>query len=280
MNILRTLAFKSGLVLMLCFLGLCRRLRGNYPGKDTSARRPFLLGHRGARVEAPENSLRAFALALEAGANGIELDVFLSRDGYPVVVHDRNLQRLCGVPLDVCKQTRAELTALELLRPDGQKSGEHIPTLQAVFKTMPRGTIVNVELKNGGAFSYAHFVRRVLKDYESFSGQFEVILSAFNPLLLWAAKKERPPFLLGLLAAPDELSWLLTWLIGPFLGASTIHLHRSLARPVYIKLAHWARLEVVFWTVNNEGDVRKLVTLGADGIISDNPRLMSRAMKA
>jgi len=279
MHTLRTLAFKIALSWMLLTLIMFRRVFKLQPRTLRSHKKPFLLGHRGARSEAPENSLLAFKTAFEVGADGVELDVFLSVDGHSVVVHDRTLERLCLVPVDVCTQTREQLTALELVTSDGRKTGQHIPTLRAVFDAMPNGAIVNVELKNAGKFSSSYFVRRVLQDYEPHAGRFEVILSSFNPLLLLAAQRERIPFVRGLLAAPDEMSWLATWLLGPFLGAGTIHLHESLASPHVIGLAHRAGLKVVYWTVNNESEALSLRGLGVDGIISDNPRLMSRAMK-
>ncbi|RIK22153.1 MAG: glycerophosphodiester phosphodiesterase, partial [Anaerolineae bacterium] len=105
-----------------------------------TADRPLIIGHRGASADAPENTLAAFALALEQNADGIELDVQLSADGVPVIIHDDDVDRTTDGAGRVHDLTLAELRALTI-------AGEHaIPTLDELFEMLGRRPLYNVEL--------------------------------------------------------------------------------------------------------------------------------------
>ena len=113
-------------------------------------------GHRGCRGAGnpPENSIGAFRCAIEAGAGGIELDVYLSKDGVPVVFHDATLDRMVGVGEKVTALTVSQIKRLRLLCPDGKPSKETIPTLAEVLDLVDRyrqsspSFVVNIELKD------------------------------------------------------------------------------------------------------------------------------------
>ncbi len=106
-----------------------------------TADRPLIIGHRGAAADAPENTLAAFALALEQGADGVELDVQLCADGAPVIIHDATVDRTCNGMGRVGDLTLAELRLLTI-------DNDHpIPTLDDLFATFGRRTLYNVELK-------------------------------------------------------------------------------------------------------------------------------------
>ena len=107
----------------------------------SSAQRPLIIGHRGASAAAPENTLAAFALAQAQGADGIELDVQLSADGWPVVMHDSKLERTTNGQGRVQQLSLAQLQELDA----GQ--GQTIPTLDEVFETLGPNFLYNVELK-------------------------------------------------------------------------------------------------------------------------------------
>ena len=108
--------------------------------------RPVLLGHRGARLQAPENTLPAFRLALELGAHGVELDVRLTADGQPVVIHDADLSRTTDGAGPVARHTLEALRRLDAgAWKDGLFRGTPIPTLGEVLKGLPGGALLNVE---------------------------------------------------------------------------------------------------------------------------------------
>jgi glycerophosphoryl diester phosphodiesterase len=113
--------------------------------------RPLILAHRGASRIAPENTLVAFCLALEQGADGLELDVQLSRDGVPVVFHDSELSRTTDGRGRISEKTLAELRTLDAGKWfDPRFAGERIPTLEEVFEAFGDRALYNIELKAFG----------------------------------------------------------------------------------------------------------------------------------
>src|SRR5512133_799359 len=120
--------------------------------------RPLVLGHRGASAEAPENTLAAFRLAMEQGADGFELDVRRCATGEVVIVHDEDLSRVAGAPLRVRDTPLAALRSFDVGAWKGEGfRGERIPLLSEVLEALP-AAVVNVELKSEGGrdLSLAH----------------------------------------------------------------------------------------------------------------------------
>ena len=116
---------------------------------ENTPSRPLILGHRGASAYAPENTLAAFRLAREQGADGIELDAKLSADGFVVVMHDTTVDRTTNGTGKVSALTYYELRQLDAGSWYNQKyRGEPIPTLEDVFSAVGRDLLVNVELTN------------------------------------------------------------------------------------------------------------------------------------
>ncbi|MEP7199675.1 MAG: glycerophosphodiester phosphodiesterase family protein, partial [Chloroflexota bacterium] len=114
-----------------------------------SSARPLNLGHRGALSLAPENTLAAFAVAREVGADGVEFDVQLSADGQLVIIHDDTVDRTSDGHGLVNALTLAELKRLDVGRWFGaQFAGERIPTLQDVFDLLGRQMLLNIEIKS------------------------------------------------------------------------------------------------------------------------------------
>ncbi len=117
---------------------------------------PLVVAHRGASHDAPENTLPAFRLAWEQGADAIEGDFFLTKDGHIVCTHDRMTGRLNPgkVKLQVADSTLAELQALDVGSWKGETwRGERMPTLAEVFATVPAGKRILIEVKCGPRFS-------------------------------------------------------------------------------------------------------------------------------
>src|SRR5215470_9529657 len=107
-----------------------------------------ILGHRGASADAPENTLPAFRLALEQGADGVELDARLCRSGEVVVFHDERLERLTGATGRVADTSWADLARLEVRAGSAGAAPGRIPRLSDVLAVLPRTAFVNVELKS------------------------------------------------------------------------------------------------------------------------------------
>jgi len=239
-------------------------------------RRPLVLGHRGAREAAPENSLRAFERALDEGADGVELDVRLDRDDRVIVLHDAELRRVSNG-----SETRAaeELGATELGRVD-LGGGERVPLLADVLRFCgERGARVNVELKRDVRRPSA-LLRGVETAVKASGARPElVIFSSFRPGFVAALARRLP-------------SYPRAWLVharqrvvrnAPFfrlLGSDGVHPEWSLITER--TLEKWKRGTAVVnaWTVNDRGEARRLAALGVDGIISDRPGEILAALDA
>lgn len=145
-----------------------------------------VVAHRGFSAEAPENTLAAFQRAWQAGVECVELDVHLTRDGIPVVIHDDDTKRTTGHPGKVKDQTLAELALLDAgswMAPSF--AGERIPTLAAALATIPDGRTMFVEIKTGPETAPA--IARAIRD----SGK-RVALQGFDPTALAALARELP----------------------------------------------------------------------------------------
>ena len=147
-----------------------------------TADRPLIIGHRGACADAPENTLVAFALALEQNADGIELDVQLSADGAPIIMHDATVDRTCDGVGRVADMTLAELRQLTI-------DNDHpVPTLDDLFALLGRRTLYNVELKalgldDGGL---AETVARCVVAHDVADC---VLVSSFSPFTVRSARR-------------------------------------------------------------------------------------------
>jgi glycerophosphoryl diester phosphodiesterase len=241
------------------------------PGK-----RPLVLGHRGARESAPENSLRAFELALAEGADGVELDVRLDRDGRVIVLHDAELSRVShGTETRVAEA----LGPTELGRVD-LGGGERIPLLVDVLRLFrERGARVNVELKRDVRRPAA--LLHGIEDAVRASGVPAelVIFSSFRPGFVAAMARRLPAFPRAWLVHARQpvvrSAPLFRWL-----GSDGVHPEWTLVTAR--SLARWKRGAAVVntWTVNDPAEARRLAELGVDAIISDRPGAILAALGA
>lgn len=234
--------------------------------------RPFVLGHRGARHAAPENTLRAFELALLEGADGVELDVRLDRDGRVIVLHDRTPERVSAG-----QEARSveELGADELERVS--IGGERVPLLRDVLAwAREKKTRVNVELKSDGSrpLALARAVARVV--CSSGAGPDCVLFSSFDPLLVAALGVLSPALPRALLV--DHSGYLARAASGFRWLSDGVNPHRELVTRE--RMAEWkgGGALVATWTVNDEAEARRLAELGVDSIISDEPGKILRAL--
>lgn len=234
--------------------------------------RPLNWAHRGASGHAPQNTLAAFRLAAEMGADGIELDVHLSADGEVVVIHDDTVDATTNGHGRVSAMTLAELKALDAGSWfDPRFAGERIPTLQEVFDAVGHRLLINVEIKVEAGYHPPAQEAETVRLIEDNDMVERVIVSSFSIASLRRVRRLNPHIALGLLYARVEtpLFPALARLLGtPF---EALHPEFGLVTPRYMAGARRRGLPVNAWTVNEVEQMRRLIELGVDGIITNYP---------
>jgi len=215
---------------------------------STSTSRPLLLGHRGARRYAPENSLPAFDLALEHGCDGFEFDVRLTADGRAIICHD---PKLAG--MDVAHHTYTEIYP---------KAGGP-PCLEHVLAQFASRAFLDIELKVAG------LENTVFDCLQESPSRLGYLVSSFSPDVVTAIAAR------GLTAGfiCDAQRELARWTSLP--GQYVIPHHKLVDRQL-VEEIHAAGRKVFVWTVNDERQMRRLGEWGVDGIISDDTALLAR----
>ncbi len=235
---------------------------------------PLVGAHRGASARAPENTLAAFHAALEDGAELIELDVRLTRDGQLAVIHDGDTRRVTGSPGVVAEMAMDDLRRLDAGRHKGAAwAGERIPELGDVFHLVRGRASVNVEVK-GEAATVAVLARRVL-EYDMIES---VIVSSFDRETVRVASSLASRPRTGLLrdeALSDPVDAIRATCA---VGASLLHLKYPFVTADVVAALHDAGLGLVAWTVNEPREMRRLAALGVDAILSDDPRLLRETL--
>ena len=233
--------------------------------------RPRIIAHRGASADAPENTLAAFKLAREQGADGVELDVMRCRSGEVVVFHDDDLSRLGGRPDQVRQLTWDELRTVDL------GGGERIPTLEMVLEAIG-SMLLNVELKSpptwGERFAddgLAEAVSHIVLKKGGRAVEERVLVSSFDPLLLGRFRLHAPRVATGLLFAADQARPYREAWAAPLLRPTAVHPERLLVDARAVRRWHQRGLGVNVWTVDDPAEIRLLAALGVDGLITNRP---------
>jgi glycerophosphoryl diester phosphodiesterase len=230
----------------------------------------FLWGHRGAAHEAPENTLASFRAAEEAGADGIELDVHLSRDGVPVVIHDAALERTTDGRGAVNRQTFAEMRLLDAGRWFAPSfAGERLPTLEEVLAWSGERLRINIEIKSAGA---GRAVRELLAAYP----RARVLVSSFDHSLLETLRQEAADLPLGFLV--ESRFWRRALKRAAACGAESFHPRVDLVSAPMVAACRVHGLAVYPWTVDDPSVAGRLRRLGAAGIFTNDPRKMIGAL--
>lgn len=236
-----------------------------------------MLAHRGLAVDAPENTMLAFELAVRAGADYVETDVHVSADGVAVIAHDPTLKRVAIGRVDRV----ADLSAQELRRVD-LGEGQRVATLEEALHAFPR-TRFNIDVKTDAATeATVEVVRRA-------DAADRVLLTAFSD----ARRRRLAAMVPGVATSAGRASVLRARAASvtrnaPLLrravaGAHALQIPERVGRmrllsPGLIDTAHAAGIEVHVWTVNDEPDMRRLVALGVDGIVTDRADLALRVI--
>lgn len=239
--------------------------------------------HRGASGYAPENTAAAFRLAAEMGADGIELDVRVTRDRALVVCHDVTLERFGGVARPVAALTLAEVKQLDVgAGVDRRFVGERILTLEEALDIASTRLLVNIEVKVDQPRERVE--ERIVRLLRSRSLLDRTVLSSFLPGPLERTKRVEPELATALLYSRQELLpeiEALAWAVlsVPELRVDALHLHHRFATPAHVAWAHAEGFGVAVWTVNDEEHMQRLVALGVEGIFTDYPDRLVRVLQ-
>lgn len=268
-------------------------LRGTNPAKQPenaiSQTSPLIIGHRGASALAPENTLAAFARALDDGANGIELDVRLAKDGVPVVIHDATLRRTGLAWGEVAKLTSDQLANENvgswfnraqpaLARAEFEK--QRVPTLLDVFQFLRnRPGVIYVELKTDSRDSSSDLVQAVSDTIIASGFQDRVVAVSFDLPAVAEIKSWNSSIRTGALFTPrnrPHVSWRADSILkaATDCGADELLPHHLLARRKLLEKAASRNLPVVVWTVDEHAWVARARTLGIHALITNNPGRM------
>jgi len=209
------------------------------------------IGHRGAKGHVAENTIASFLKAIELGVDMIELDVHLSKDGIPMVIHDETIDRTTHHSGFVNQFTAEFLQSID------------IPGLKDVFDLVENRCAINIEIK---VFEATKPVLEVLKNAKFL--QEKIIISSFDWDVLNVCRFEEQSISLGILT---ELSIEEALTFAKKINAYSINPYFKLLNHKNVKDIHQNGFKVFPWTVNNPDDITFVKSLKVDGIISDFP---------
>ena len=243
---------------------------------------PLIIGHRGASIAAPENTLAAFSRALAHGADGIEFDVRLSRDDIPVVIHDDSLKRTGQLERMVNELTATQLQQCEVSnwfneRQHADVFRETVPKLAQVFELLkPTNTISYLEMK-ANENSAPTLAQKVVDEINASQVLDRIIVSSFDLNAVGLVKQIDRRIRTAALFEP-KLSRPLSTIrrvrmidLALKHRADEIALHHSLVSPRVVHRAQQHGLGVVVWTVDEVRWVQRAVSLGIKALITNDP---------
>jgi glycerophosphoryl diester phosphodiesterase len=263
-------------------------LRSDEPetrNSELETRRPLIIAHRGASALAPENTLAAFALAIDAGADGVEFDVRLSSDGMPVVIHDATLARTAAIDKRVAELTAEQLSRLDAgswfnsARPTLARSefaSEGVPSLQAALSLLQNiNGPIYIELKCEREREVSPLVDAVCREISGSPLLERIILKSFRLGAIPQARAILPGVRTAALFAPQVMrllrkeKYLIN--IAEELGADHLSVHKSLASRKFLRKATRRGMPVTVWTVNTTRWIPRAAKRGFYAVITDDP---------
>jgi glycerophosphoryl diester phosphodiesterase len=221
-----------------------------------------IFAHRGSSATGPENTLLAFQQAIRAGADGVELDVHLSADGVPVVIHDENVARTTNGSGSVHDLTVAQLQALDA----GQ--GQYVPTLEEVVGLLAGKLKLYIEIKQEGIVPE---VLGVLRRYPN----AEWLLASFSHDVLRDARRaapDAPLWLISVTAEDEDFAFI------DEVNASGLSLFAPRVTPDVVRRCQERGIALALWTVNDPADARNVRELGVQAICTDDPARIVQAL--
>jgi len=241
-----------------------------------SLKKPVIFAHRGSSAHAPENTLAAFKLAVDHGADAIELDVKLSQDGEVMVIHDQTVERTTNGSGQVRQLRFEELRRLDAGSFFGDPyAAEKIPTLREVFESVGDKIFINIELTNYSSPN-DRLVERVVEWVINYRMQEKVLFSSFHPFNLLKVYRRLPECPLALLALGGSAGWPARSFIGRWFSPHILHPCLSDLSADLIEKEHNRGRRVHVWTVNQPVDLTRAFRWGVDGVFTDDPLLAVR----
>ncbi len=248
---------------------------------------PLIIGHRGASAFAPENTLAAFDLALQQGADGIEFDVRLSRDGVPIVIHDANLIRTGLSDQKVAALTATELQQIDVGswfsrrhgRSEATFSNERIPRLEQVLEMFSqRKALLYLEIKIGGEGARA--AAEVVRAIRHWSVQEHTVVCSFDISVIESIKRRDDGIRTAALFEPqfsrplEVIKQMRLLDVALRSHADEIALHHLLAGRRIIEKARHAGLEIVIWTVDRPKWIDRARAMDIKVLFTNDPAAM------
>lgn len=247
-----------------------------------------IIGHRGASAVAPENTMAAFREALAVGADGIEFDVRLTRDGVPVVIHDSTLRRTGGLPHRVADLSWAEISKVDVGSwfaerrglPPGTFANETVPSLAELFTLFQsNNSMLYLEMKCDSPYEQRPLAEACVRAIREHSLEDRVIVECFQLPALKILKEIDPEIKTVALFEPTFTNpsvlidqRMINQATG--VGAAALALHHRLARESLVQKAKDAGLYVAVWTVDDPAWIERARTLGIDALITNDPAAM------
>ena len=227
----------------------------------------IIIGHRGAPVLAPENTLESFEEAFKTDIKGVELDVQISKDGELVVYHDWNLGNITDSLQNIDNLNYSEIQDFS------QKNNYHIPLLSEVLGIFPKDKFINIEIKSQH-YSNTLLIKKIVKMIWKYKLETCVVVSSFNPFVLQYIKKKSPTIPTAYLWSSEDALFLFNsplwiWICRP----DGFHIN---IENVDENIVRWARknnLSIFAFTINSASELFKAQELKLDGIFTNDPYL-------
>jgi glycerophosphoryl diester phosphodiesterase len=226
---------------------------------------PLVIAHRGASARRPENTLPAYALAVEMGADMIEIDLHRTRDGAIVITHDEELAGLGGRG-EIAEATLDEVRALDA------GGGERVPTLPEVLEGFGDSIDFNLELKRGRHAEYESLERETLDEVERRGLLPRTLFSSFFDPVLKRLRELSPEARIGFLVSQRFPARALER--ARAVGAEALHPQAPLVTRELVRDAHGEGLAVYVFTVDSHEEMRRMLDLGVDGLFTNHPDRM------
>ena len=231
----------------------------------------IVIAHRGASRTAPENTLSAMKKAIEFGADYAECDVFQTKDGEIVLFHDEEMERTTGKEGMIWDYTLAELKVLEVGSWFKEEfRGEPIPTLREVIQLVKGRIKLNIEVKVSG--SDPDIAQKVVNIIRSENIAKDCMVTSFEKPVIEKVKEIAPELITGFIFdeeyPPDifEGNW------------EYVCCKRNIVDEEFVQKAKQKGKKIFVWTVNYPAEMKKLIDLGVDGIITDVPNLLKEIL--
>ena len=245
---------------------------------------PHIIAHQGSSLELPPNTIDAFQLALDQGADIIELDIWRSRDGVWIVIHDRNLSRITGVDKDIMDLTYEEIQSLDAGYNFTNSSGNYsyrnknyrIPSLEQVFK-MFNNEKINIEIKGDNTLGLSDLVDLVIK----YQMERKLLVVSSSYRVIKKFRKITNYEIATAASKPDIMKMIYLGKIPGFrfhFDAFQLPFYSEKVKNLGFLNKDWINsmqskgLEVHYWTIDNVEDIKNAVTIGVNGIITNKPK--------